>query len=201
MDRVGMMSTLIAEAIGLNCRDSELVGRAASLHDLGKLFVSASILDKPCALTEGEMQAIRMHTFLGYDVLNRSDDPSLKLAAEVALQHHENWDGSGYPFGLSGEEIGLAARIVSVCDVYDSLREARPYKPALSHTRAMSILTEGDERTRPSMFDPEVLEAFVRNQDLCREIFDDLGAEPSLQSTLPLSVWENGATVSPPRMY
>lgn len=95
--------------------------------------------------------------------------------AEVALQHHENWDGSGYPFGLSGEEISLAARIVSICDVYDSLREARPYKPALSHIRSVAIITQGDDRTRPKMFDPSILDTFARNQTLCRDIFDQLG--------------------------
>jgi len=201
MDRVGMMSTLIAEAVGLSFRDSERVGHSARLHDLGKLFISATMLEKPSPLTDDEARTMRMHTSLGHDVLKRSEDPKLALAAEVALQHHENWDGSGYPLGLSGEEIGLAARIVSVCDVYDSLREARPYKPAISHVRAMSILTEGDERTRPSMFDPEILEAFVKNQELCREIFDDLGAETAAQPPLSIPIWTNDAQTPQRRMY
>jgi len=179
MDRVGAMSTLIAEALGLSFRDAELIGEAARLHDLGKVFIAPAILEKPGALNDEETRTIRMHTVWGHDALKRINDPALELAAEVALQHHENWDGSGYPFGLAGEEIGLAARIVSICDVYDSLREARPYKPALSHTRAMAITTEGDNRTQPTMFDPSILDAFVRNQELCREIFDELGAAKS----------------------
>lgn len=179
MDRVGAMSMMIAEAVGLSFRDSELIGEAARLHDLGKAFISPAILEKPGALSDEETRTMRMHTVWGHAALKRSDDPALELAAEVALQHHENWDGSGYPYGLSGEDIGLASRIVSVCDVYDSLRELRPYKPALSHTRAMSIITEGNHRTRPTMFDPSILDAFVRNQELCREIFDELGAAKS----------------------
>jgi len=176
MDRVGAMSTLIAEAVGLGFRDSELIGEAARLHDVGKVFIAPAILEKPGALNDEETRTVRMHTVWGHDALRRSDNPALELAAEVALQHHENWDGSGYPFGLSGEEISLAARIVSICDVYDSLREARPYKPALSHIRSVAIITQGDDRTRPKMFDPSILDTFARNQTLCREIFDQLGA-------------------------
>jgi putative two-component system response regulator len=171
MDRVGAMSTLVAEAVGLNFRDAELVGGAARVHDLGKVFIPTAILEKPGPLNEDETRIMRTHTVLGHSVLRRTEDPALGLAAKVALEHHENWDGSGYPYGLSGEDIGLAARIVSVCDVYDSLRDERPYKPALSHRRAMSTITEGDGRTRPTMFDPSVLDAFVRNQHLCRAIF------------------------------
>ena len=171
MGRVGAMSTLVAEAAGLNFRDAELVGDAARVHDLGKVFIPHAILEKRGPLNEGETRTMRTHTVLGHSVLRRTEDPALGLAANVALQHHENWDGSGYPYGLSGEDIGLAARIVSVCDVYDSLRDERPYKPAFSHRRAMSIITEGDGRTRPTMFDPSVLDAFVRNQHLCSEIF------------------------------
>lgn len=171
MNRVGAMSTLIAETVGLSFRDAELVGEAARVHDLGKAFIPPAILEKRGPLNDDETRTMRTHTVLGHSVLRRTEDPALELAAEVALQHHENWDGSGYPYGLSGEDIGLAARIVSVCDVYDSLRDARPYKPAFSHRRAMTIMTVGDDRTRPTMFDPSVLDAFVRNQELCREIF------------------------------
>ncbi len=170
MDRVGAMSTLIAEAVGLSFRDAELVGEAARFHDLGKVFISPAILEKPGPLDEDETRTMRTHTVLGHSVLRRTEDPALELAAEVALQHHENWDGSGYPYGLSGESIGLAARIVSVCDVYDLLRDARPYKSAFGHKHAMAIMTVGDSRTRPTMFDPSVLDALVRNQGLCREI-------------------------------
>lgn len=169
MDRVGAMSTLLAGSLGLGFHDSQLIGEAARVHDVGKLFISPAILEKPGPLDEQETQTMRQHTIWGHATLKLTRDPAQELAAEVALQHHENWDGGGYPYGLSGEEIGLAARIVSVCDVYDSLREARPYKPALGHDRALRIMTEGDDRIRPTMFDPSILHAFVGEQQLYRQ--------------------------------
>lgn len=172
MDRVAAMSTLIAVTLGVGRREAALIGEAGRVHDLGKVFVNPLVLEKPGPLSDAEMRTVQMHTVWGDALLRKNDDPCLALAAKVALQHHENWDGSGYPYGLSGQQIGFAARIVSICDVYDSLREARPYKLALTHYRAMAIITKGDERTRPGMFDPSILAAFVRNQELCCAIFD-----------------------------
>ena len=133
MDRVAAMSTLIAVTLGVGRREAALIGEAGRVHDLGKVFVNPLVLEKPGPLSDAEMRTVQMHTVWGDALLRKSDDPCLALAAKVALQHHENWDGSGYPYGLSGQQIGFAARIVSICDVYDSLREARPYKLALTH--------------------------------------------------------------------
>jgi putative two-component system response regulator len=180
MQRVGAMSTIIAEAMGLSHRDAELVGHAARVHDIGKMFVPPKLHEKAGALTPTETRTMQSHAAWGFEALKASKDPLLVLAAEVALQHHEHWDGSGYPFGLAGEEIGLAARIVTVCDVYDSLRSRRSYKPAMSHHQAMSILTDGDHRTDPAIFDPAVLDAFICNQALCCEIVDQPRCAESL---------------------
>lgn len=177
MDRVGAMSALIAESYGLSHLDAEAIGQAARLHDLGKVFVPQAILQKPSGLTENERATMESHCQWGFEALARvaEGDPAMELAAEVALQHHERWDGGGYPSGLVGTQIGLAARIVSVCDVYDSLRSERSYKPAYDHERAIAILAD-DERRSERQFDPEVLVLFLANQERCREIFDGLWA-------------------------
>ncbi|WP_280982686.1 HD-GYP domain-containing protein [Desulfurivibrio alkaliphilus] len=95
----------------------------------------------------------------------------LKMAASIALTHHERWDGSGYPHGLSGERIPLEGRIVIICDQYDALRSARPYKKALSHQEVVRIIVEGDGRTEPGHFDPEVLAAFQEINQVFAEIY------------------------------
>lgn len=92
--------------------------------------------------------------------------------AAVALCHHERWDGSGYPAGLKGEEIPLAARIVALADFYDALRSKRPYKAAIDHERTMQILIDGDDRTSPDHFDPKILNAFVEQQERLRQVWE-----------------------------
>ena len=100
------------------------------------------------------------------------------MAAEIALTHHERWDGSGYPHGLSGAAISLAGAIVMLADQYDALRSRRPYKPSFDHATACRILIEGDEKTRPDHFDPQVLQAFIAEQEVFAAIFDRLQDRP-----------------------
>jgi putative two-component system response regulator len=104
--------------------------------------------------------------------LGNSKSACLRMGAEIALNHHERWDGSGYPYGIIGEAIPLSARIMNICDIYDALRSKRPYKAAFEHDQAMSIITQGDGRTLPEHFDPEILAAFSANAQLFRNIFD-----------------------------
>lgn len=136
---------------------------AASLHDIGKVGVPDAVLLKPGGLTQEERQVIEQHPIFGADTLmavrrRLGDSPLLDLSIEIALQHHERWDGSGYPFGLGGEQISLSARIVAVADVYDALRSARVYKPAWTHDQAVRAVCEGSG----SQFDPAVVRAFLR---------------------------------------
>lgn len=143
---------------------------ASSLHDIGKVGVPDSVLLKVGRLTPSERRAMQMHSELGGECLaaiqrQLGDDDFLQLGQEVAVAHHEQWDGSGYPHGLQGKEIPLAARIVAVADVYDALTSHRPYRPALSHAEAREWIVSH----YGTQFDPEVVEAFVaREGDFAR---------------------------------
>jgi putative two-component system response regulator len=168
--RVGEMTRVFAAAIGMSVDRAEMIGRAAALHDVGKLFVSRWLFQKSGPLTRGERAEMQTHTLHGHAVLIRSLDPVSQLAARIALEHHEYCDGSGYPDGLVADEISLEARLVTICDVYDALREARPYKPGMNHDDAVATMVEGGERTRPEMFDPTLLADFSKHQDLFRDV-------------------------------
>ncbi len=160
----------VAELLGQPPRFLRWVGQCAQLHDVGKISLPAELLQKPRTLSEEEWTVVRSHTVLGQRLL--SSAPQLAMAARIARHHHENYDGSGYPDGLRGEEIPLEARIVKVADVYDALRTARPYKRAYTHEEALRVLQEGDGRVEPSHFDPRVLEAFLESHGEMARIFD-----------------------------
>ena len=174
--RVAALSRFLALQMGLGPSQASLIADAAALHDIGKLFVSVSYLHKPGALNEDEWEIVRQHPVWGHAMLSPCQHPSLRLAAMVALQHHENWDGSGYPHGLSGEDIAIESRIVSICDVYDALRDDRPYRSGISHDEAVRVIERGDGRTHPTMFDPAVLQAFSQ----CHSSLGKLYAKNSL---------------------
>lgn len=136
---------------------------ASSLHDIGKVGIPDSVLLKPGALNANERQLIEQHTVFGADTLRSirercGDDELLDMSIEIAIAHHERWDGTGYPNKLSRDEIPLAARIVSIADVYDALTSVRVYKDAKTHEQAVEILRDG----RGSQFDPDLLDAFLR---------------------------------------
>ncbi len=146
--------------ITLNYGQSRLkeLGVGALLHDIGKITVDLDILNKPDDLNQEEFEEIRQHTKAGFDILKEHRELSL-LSAHVALQHHERWDGQGYPRRLAGEEIHEYARIVAVADVYDALVADRPYRPAYTVTQATSIL----KRMAGMFLDPQCVKAFLSN--------------------------------------
>ena len=159
--RVNEYSYFIAQQLGLPRAWCEEIRYSAQLHDVGKMSVDSAVLKKRGGLDADERTEMNQHTAYGWRILNAS--PRLKMGAEIALSHHEKWDGTGYPNQLRGEAIPLAARIVQVADVYDALRSARPYKPAFTHVQAVKIITQGDERIDPKAhFDPQLIELFVR---------------------------------------
>lgn len=148
----------------------------AALHDIGKVGIPDPILLKPGPLTEAERTVIRTHTVIGARTLEEvlqchPENRFINMGMSIARSHHEKWDGSGYPQGLGEDRIPLSARILTIADHYDALRNARPYKTALDHKTTCEIMLEGDGRTRPSHFDPLVLRAFKESEAEFARIF------------------------------
>ncbi|MEO3471521.1 HD domain-containing phosphohydrolase [Roseomonas sp. CAU 1739] len=162
--RVGQIAAILADAVGLPPDLQELLARAAALHDIGKMSLPEGVLGHRHVLDPEARRQMERHTVLGAGILAHVRAPWMQLAAVIALMHHERWDGSGYPVGLAGEDIPLAARLVAVADVYDALRSDRPYKDAQDHGQAMARLLEGDGRIGPAQFDPAVLDALRRRE-------------------------------------
>ncbi len=158
--RISEMAAALAELAGLAPALVKLIRFASPLHDVGKVGIPDQILLKPGKLDEQEMETIRLHTILGGRLLAEAGHfPALKLGRIIALQHHEKWDGSGYPSGLSGEDIALEARIVTIVDIFDALLSERPYKKGFPLEKAVEILQEGNG----SFFDPRLLQLFLDN--------------------------------------
>jgi putative two-component system response regulator len=157
-DRIGRTSQLLALGLGLDPAEATLIGHAARLHDIGKIGIADALLLKPGKYTAEEMRSMEMHASIGARILSGSTNELLTLAKQIALTHHERWDGRGYPSGISGEEIPLPGRIVAVADVFDALTHRRPYKEAWPvPTAVREVLGEAGTR-----FDPVVTAAFER---------------------------------------
>ena len=156
--RVGRLAGRLAQVLDLPDEQVDLIRKAAPLHDVGKIGIPDSILLKEGRLTPEERALMETHTAIGARILSGSRYPLLQLAEEIALSHHERWDGGGYPGGVAGESIPMSGRIVSVADVFDSLTHARPYKAAWTVRDALKEI--GDQAGR--QFDPAVVEAMLR---------------------------------------
>lgn len=178
--RIGTYARKIAQTLSLPSDFIESISLASTMHDIGKIGIPDTILFSPYPLTAKELEIIKTHTIIGNGILHGSQHAILQIAATIALTHHERWDGSGYPHGLKGDEIPLVGRIVMLADQYDALRSKRPYKPALGHGTACSILLSGDQLTQPEHFDPMILAAFAANADCFSAIFDTTGEENRL---------------------
>jgi two-component system, response regulator RpfG len=164
--RMARYSRIIAEELGLPERDCQIIEMAAPLHDIGKIGVSDTILLKNGKLTRAEIEIVKTHTKIGYEILKESPSEYLQMGATIALWHHEKFDGTGYPDGLRGDEIPLVARIVAVSDVYDAMTTNRPYKSAwMPHKVIDSIVSD-----RGSHFDPQCVDAFITRIDRIMEV-------------------------------
>jgi PAS domain S-box-containing protein len=163
-ERVGGTSTEIATRLGLEEVQIGILRKAAPLHDVGKIGMPDCILLKPGQLTAEEFEVMKTHAEIGAQMLEGSGSPVLQMATVIAGNHHERWDGGGYPNGLAGEEIPLVGRIVAVADVYDVLTHHRPYKSAWPVEQAIAEIQRGSG----GQFDPRVVAAFLAVQPVAR---------------------------------
>ena len=155
--RMAAYSKCLAIAWGWSYEDACLLAQAAPMHDTGKIGIPDAILKAPRRLINSEMEVMRTHAQIGHKILSQCDTPLFALAAEIALCHHEKWNGTGYPEGLAGEDIPESARIVAIADVFDALTMKRPYKKAWSDDEAFEHLREG----AGEHFDPKLVECFI----------------------------------------
>jgi putative two-component system response regulator len=172
VQRISHYCCFLASTLGHGEEFVDDIFFASPMHDIGKIGIPDHVLLKPGSFDPGEWEIMKRHSAMGAKILGDSKSPYLRMGAEIALDHHERWDGGGYPNGKRGEESPPAARIMTICDIYDALRSRRPYKPAFDHSQTVDIITRGDDRTRPEHFDPEVLAAFRQNDRAFGDIFD-----------------------------
>lgn len=168
MRRMGYFTSIIAEEMGINEDIREALKHSAAIHDIGKVGIPDSILMKPGPLTKQEFNTIKSHTNIGYDILKESPSPYLKLGATIALQHHEKFDGSGYPFSLKGKEIAIETRISTIADVFDALISKRPYKEPWPIDRAYDYI----RRDSGTHFDPDCVQAFLNKRGKINETIE-----------------------------
>jgi len=165
--RVGELSALLAELSGMRSSEIEFMRQAAPLHDVGKIGIPDRVLNKPAKLDDEEWEVMKTHSRIGYELLSKSDKRILQLGAIIAHEHHERWDGLGYPRGLIGEQIHIAGRIVALADVLDALVSRRCYKECWNFEDALSYVSEQSGR----QFDPELVAKLLDNLDAVRDIY------------------------------
>ncbi|WP_448376486.1 HD domain-containing phosphohydrolase [Fervidobacterium sp.] len=165
--RVGKLSRKLALLLGYEDEYLEFFEIGSMLHDVGKIGIPDAILNKPGRLSDEEFEIMKKHTVIGYNILSSVEHPLFALASNIALYHHENWDGTGYPKGLKGEDIPLEGRIVSLVDVYDALLSDRVYRPAWSEAEALKFIKENCGKK----FDPKVCNVFFDNYEELRKLY------------------------------
>lgn len=174
--RMSYFSKFLAEQLDISQDWVELVFRAAPMHDIGKIGIPDAVLLKPGKLDKAEVKMMQMHAEFGAKIIGESDVPVLQMAREIAMYHHEKWDGSGYPYGLAGEQIPLSARVVAIADVFDALTSKRPYKEAWPEDKALALLQQQSGKH----FDPALVPLFFKCLEQVRQIqqrFKDTGSE------------------------
>ncbi len=171
--RVAHYSRMLAREYGLSKEEQDIIFYAAPFHDLGKVGIEDKILLKPGKLDFDEFEIMKTHAQIGYEILKDSQSEYLKAGAIIAITHHEKFDGSGYPNKISGEDIHIYGRIVSVVDVFDALTSHRPYKKAWNFEDALNLLRE----EKGKHFDSKIIELFEKNIDEVREIYNSFKEE------------------------
>jgi len=168
--RVAEYSKILALHYGLDDRESEMLKQASPMHDIGKVAIPDAVLNKPGRFDAGERKIMDTHAQLGYDMLKMSDRPLLKTAATVAYEHHEKWDGTGYPNQLKGEDIHIYGRITALADVFDALGSDRCYKKAWDDEKIFNLFKE----EKGKHFDPKLIDIFFDNLDQFLEVRNNL---------------------------
>lgn len=170
VQRVAEYSYLLAKKYALSENEAKLLKSASPMHDIGKIAISDGILKKPGKLTEDEFEQMKNHSVFGYEIFNSSQRSILKAASIISHQHHEKWDGTGYPQGLSGEDIHIFGRITALADVFDALASNRVYKKAWEDQKIFKLFRE----ERGKHFDPKLIDIFFENLDAFLEIKERL---------------------------
>ncbi|MBU1039758.1 MAG: HD domain-containing protein [Proteobacteria bacterium] len=181
--RVAAYSALLAQKHGLPQDEVELLAAASPMHDIGKIGIPDAVLNKDGRLTPEEHNIIKHHTVIGHKILHTSERALMSRACVIALQHHERWDGGGYPCGLKGEEIDLTARIIALADVYDALSLDRVYKKAWPQAKVLEFI----QQQRGTMFDPKLVDLFFENLDELNIIRENL-SDPSVSEDHEASI-------------
>ena len=166
--RVAHYSRLIAEKLGETAENCDLIFYAAPLHDVGKMGIPDSILNKKGPFTAEEFELMKTHTSKGFDMLKDSRSQYLKAGGVIAVSHHERFDGTGYPYGLTGDDIPSFGRMVAVADVFDAVMSKRPYKDPWSMDKALELISD----QRGKHFDPDMADAFLRSTDEVKKIYE-----------------------------
>lgn len=175
--RISHYCLTLAQQLGADKQYCDEIFYASPMHDIGKIGIPDRILLKSSSFSLTEWETMKTHTLLGKKILEDNETPYLAMAVQIAYAHHEQWDGGGYPLGSVGKQIPLCARIMSVCDVYDALRSRRPYKNAMRHEDAEATMLQGDGRTQPSHFDPELLAAFGKTSGTFANIYAEMSSD------------------------
>lgn len=179
VNRISHYTVALAEMLGLDTEFRDQIFYASPMHDIGKLAIPDHILLKPGLLTKNEWAIMQTHTTMGREILQTHSSPYLEMGCDIAVSHHEFWDGTGYPLGLKGEAIPLAARIMAICDVYDALRCRRPYKQPKNHSDTIEVMRIGDHRVRPSQFDPQIFDTFMTHHKQFEQIYTEFSRRTS----------------------
>jgi PAS domain S-box-containing protein len=166
VSRMAVVAAYLGEQLGLGAEEVILLRAAAPMHDVGKIAIPDEILQKPSRLSESERLVMQGHTRIGFEILDGSQSEVLRMAADIALSHHERWDGRGYPRRLRGEQIPIGGRIAAVADVFDALLCDRPYREALPERQVQEVIADG----RGSLFDPRVANALLDNFETALEL-------------------------------
>jgi putative two-component system response regulator len=164
LERIRGYCSIIGRALDLSSQQVEIIAHASQLHDIGVAGIPDAIFTKTGDLSEHEWELVKRHPIIGAEILHGSPSPLLQAGELIALTHHERWDGSGYPYGIKGEEIPLSGRICALADVFDALTTPRLYKKEISFDEALQLI----EDSGGQLFDPHLVEAFTKN---AREIF------------------------------